>query len=220
MSTYGLIVKTANNTFTIDGSSSNYSGLQAQAEVSGSPSSVGAGELFFGRKTSGTGSVTASGATVNGTNIRSFKATPASGFGTPSAGYGLRVTNQGNTVAYDSRNSSHGFEIVNIWAPGQLSGLRSGFQAGTHASFHTGDELYSGSNIHNYSILLNGSVDGTSLNYPSEQFSSRFIWNGAYYDASNNKITWIGFASVNWFGNLQGGPLSNLQSVILARYID
>ena len=47
MSTYGLIAKTANNTFTIDGSSSNYSGLQAQAEVSGSPSSIAAGELFL-----------------------------------------------------------------------------------------------------------------------------------------------------------------------------
>ena len=120
MSTYGLIAKTANNTFTIDGSSSNYSGLQAQAETSvsnGSSVSIAAGELFFGRKTSGTGSVTAQGSTVNGSNVRVFKATPASGFSSPSAGYGLRVTNQGNTVAYDSRNSSHGFEIVKLKVP-------------------------------------------------------------------------------------------------------
>lgn len=116
---YGLIAKTANDTFTIDGSSSNYRSLQAQAEVSGSPSSVGAGELFFGRKTSGTGSVTANGTTVNGTNIRTFKATPANSFSTPSPGYGLKVLNQSGVVAYDSRNTSHGLEVVNIWAPKQ-----------------------------------------------------------------------------------------------------
>ena len=215
---YGLIAKTANDTFTIDGSSSNYRSLQAQAEVSGSPSSVGAGELFFGRKTSGTGSVTANGTTVNGTNIRTFKATPANSLSTPSPGYGLKVLNQSGVVAYDSRNTSHGLEVVNIWAPGQLSGQRSGF---TTTNTQTGDILYEGSNIHDYSIILNGSIFQESVNYPDDEFSSQFIWNGAYYDAisSPNKITWIGVSSVNWFGSVQGGALNNLQPVILAKYI-
>lgn len=223
MATYGLEAKTANDTFIIDGSSSNYRSLQPQAETSvndGDSVSIAAGELFFGRKTSGSGSVSANGTTLKGSNVRVFKATPANSFSTPSTEYGLRVLNQSGTVAYDSRNSSHGFEIVNIWAPGQLSGKRSGIQAGTSADKTTGDILYSGSNIHDYSILLNGSVHQQTAGYPSTQFSSLFIWNGANYDTTNNRITWIGFASVNWFGALQGGAVQNLQSVILAKYID
>ena len=219
---YGLIARTANDTFTIDGSSSNYRSLQAQAEQSVSNEGTfeaGEGELVFARKSSGTGAVYSDGIKLYGSNLRAFKATPGNSFGTPSPGYGLRVFNQSGVVAYDSRNSSHGLEVVNIWAPGQLSGKRSTISASTSASITTGDILYSGSNIHDYSILLNGSIFQTSGNYPSEEFSSQFIWNGAYYDTTNNQITWIGFASVNWFGSLQGGAVINLQSVILAKYI-
>ena len=216
---YGLIAKTANDTFTIDGSSSNYRSLQAQADEplsSGDTFGASAGELVFARKSSGTGPVYANGSKVYGSNLRGFKATPATSFSAPSPGYGLRVLNQSGVVAYDSRNSSHGLEVVTMWAPGQLSGKRSGL---TNTNLTTGDVLYSGSNIHDYSILLNGSIFQTSGNYPSEELSSQFTWNGAYYDTTNNRITWIGVASVNWFGSLQGASVNNFQSVILAKYI-
>ena len=218
---YGLTAKTANDTFIIDGSSSNYKSLQPQAEqalLQGDSFGAGGGELVFLRKSSGTGPVYASGSTVYGSNLRGFKALPSNSttFGTLSPGYGLRVLNQSGVVAYDSRNSAIGLEIVNIWAPGQLAGLRTGQ---SNASISTGDTLYSGSDIHNYSILLNGSVFQESVNYPSAELSSQVTWNGAYYDTTNNRITWIGFVSVNWFGSLQGASLNNFQSVILAKYI-
>ena len=218
---YGLIAKTANDTFIIDGSSSNYRSLQPQAEQSvssGGTFGAGAGELVFARKSSGTGGVYANGSTLHGSNLRAFKATPGNSFSTPSPGYGLKVFNQSGVVAYDSRNSALGLEIVTIWAPGQLSGKRSGF---TDTNLTTGDVLYSGSNIHDYSILLNGSIYQTQGDYPSEELSSQFIWNGAYYDtlSNPNKITWIGVALVNWFGTPQGGAVQNTQSVILAKYI-
>lgn len=219
---YGLTAKTANGTFIIDGSSSNYRSLQAQADqpVSNEGTfAASAGELVFAGKSSGTGGVYAQGSTLYGSNLRAFKAIPSNTFGSLSAGYGLRVFNQSGVLAYDSRNSAIGLEVVNIWAPGQLSGKRSTLPASDSAAIDTGDELYSGSNIHDYSILLNGSIFQTSGNYPSEELSSQFTWNGAYYDTTNNRITWIGFVSVNWFGSLQGGAVNNLQSVILAKYI-
>jgi hypothetical protein len=218
---YGLTAKTANDTFIIDGSSSNYRSLQPQADQPVSNEGTfgaGAGELVFAGKSSGSGGVYAQGSTLYGSNLRAFKAIPSNTFGSLSAGYGLRVFNQSGVLAYDSRNSAIGLEVVNIWAPGQLSGLRTGE---SNAAIDTGDVLYEGSNIHDYSILLNGSIFQKSGNYPSDQFSSQFTWNGAYYDTSTtpNRITWIGFASVNWFGSLQGGAVNNLQPVILAKYI-
>ena len=221
---YGLIAKTANDSFTIDGSSSNYRSLQPQAEQSvsnGGTFGAGAGELVFARKSSGFGPVYANGGTLYGSNLRAFKALPSNSttFGSLSPGYGLRVLNQSGVVAYDSRNSSHGLEIVTIWAPGQLSGQRSG-EGLTNTTLTTGDVLYSGSNIHDYSILLNGSMFRTSINYPSQAFSNQITWNGAYYDTANNRITWIGVISVAFSaGNPQGGALNNFQSVILAKYI-
>jgi len=221
---YGLIAKTANDTFVIDGSSSTYRSLQVSSFSTGTFSQVSAagGDIVFANRSSAAGSGLVSGnipatSTLNGYTsyfIASLSTNTTAFGGTPAAGYGLQVKNQSGQVAYDSRLSSNGFSIEKVFPAGTINGQRSGY---TQAAGNTsGDILHTGSDIGSYYLMMNG-----SLLY-SLGSAVDTVLAGAYYEYSGSasKLYFVNYTQyTDLGGNTNYLGLPNLGTVILAKYI-
>ena len=220
---YGLIAKTANDTFVIDGSSSTYRSLQVSSfsttqNFSGVSSS--GGDLVFANRSPSSGLVSGNipaTSTLNGYTsyfIASLSTNTTAFGGTPAAGYGLQVKNQSGQVAYDSRLSSNGFSIEKVFPAGTINGQRSGY---TQAAGNTsGDILHTGSDIGSYYLLMNGSV------LYSLGSAVDTVLAGAYYEysGSSSKIYFVNYTQyTDLGGNTNYLGLPNLGTVILAKYI-
>lgn len=221
---YGLIAKTANDTFVIDGSSSTYRSLQVSSfstsqNFSGVSSS--GGDLVFANRSSNSGLVSGNipaTSTLNGYTsyfIVSLSTNTTAFGGTPAAGYGLQVKNQSGQVAYDSRLSSNGFSIEKVFPAGTINGQRSGYTSS--AGNVSGDILHQGSDIGSYYLMMNG-----SLLY-SLGSAVDTVLAGAYYEynGSASKLYFVNYTQYSdpFSGGTNRLGLPNLGTVILAKYI-
>lgn len=221
---YGLIAKTANDTFVIDGSSNTYRSLQVSSfsttqNFSGVSSS--GGDLVFANRSPSSGLVSGNipaTSTLNGYTsyfIVSLSTNTTAFGGAPAAGYGLQVKNQSGQVAYDSRLSSNGFSIEKVFPAGTINGQRSGYTS--TAGETSGDILHQGSDIGSYYLMMNG-----SLLY-SLGSSVDTVLAGAYYEynGSASKLYFVNYTQYSdpFSGNTNRVGLPNLGTVILAKYI-
>ena len=204
---FGFIAKNGNDTFIIDGSSSTYRSLQIKQVGTSSSISHSAGDIIFAtRSTSGAlyGTSTSTSTTLYGATSW-FVAGPPSTY-SGSDNYGLQVYNQGSGLAYDSRFSSSGFSVLNVFPTGTISGRAAGTQ-GT-PGFTTGDVIYDagdprGTIYISMSNALYTSTAGTEV-----------AFGGAYY--TSTEMTYINFIDIDAI-NASAGPPS-FSSVILADY--
>jgi hypothetical protein len=212
MSTYGFIAKNGNGDLIIDGSSSAYKSMQVkQTGVSGGDTTIshGSDEIVFATR-SGTGSLRgvagASSTQILGATAW-FTAGPPSSY-TGNENYGLKVFNQGNALAYDSRVSSSGFQIDNIFPAGTISGYRTGSNVSGPPSFETGDIIFSGSNPSGTYVSMQGAL--------YSQYSGLEVAFGCYrFEQTNSRILFANFFDVTTYS---GGP-SSFTSVIIATYV-
>ena len=224
--TYGISVTGANNSYQIDSSSTsaatNTPKFLAVHDSSDSHSAgvavsnYTAGDILFARPSSGTGMVCATQSTLDGnitfnTAVKYRLLKPAnSGSLTTTGSYGLQVFNTANpaVLIYDSRHTSKGVQIKQVWPKASFAGGVQ--QAG--ALVTTNNTVYTASSQADF--------DSTFINVNSGFLNGNFAAiNTFYFDDAANKILYNSHVTISYLG-IGIVPIPNFTEVLVGGIIE
>tara|TARA_B100001029_G_scaffold175952_1_gene178138 strand:+ start:2171 stop:2842 length:672 start_codon:yes stop_codon:yes gene_type:complete len=204
MSLYGIRVTGVNDSYQIDSSSTSTANNTPKFlavhdsndnhSAGVAVSNYSAGDILFARPTSGTAVVCATQSTLDGnitfnTAVKYRLLKPANSASLSTTGsYGVQVFNSASTpvLIYDSRHTSKGVEIKQVWTKNTfVGGLQPG--AGT-----TNNTVYTASSQADF--------DSTFINVNAGFIGTNLAINSFYFNDSTNKILYNSHVTINFMG--------------------